>query len=211
MDQSRFAPVADFCRESYTLDELIELTTILRRHQVSEVAFTASGRLRVAGPDSRRMAALAEELHPLTQARQNRWLTSIQACPGRKWCRHGLLDAEEIAARIEKIVLPVPPPARIKVGVAGCSRCCAEPYVRDIGLIAEPGGWKLVFGGNGGGRPRIANVIDAGLDDETAIALLTSCLTVYGQHAGKNMRTARFMDSFGVEPFLEILSKKMRS
>jgi NAD(P)H-nitrite reductase large subunit len=203
MDPIRLAPVADFHVERYTPEELAELALILRRHQVTDIAFAASGRLRVAGLNPEQMAILAQELHPLSKARPNRWITSIQACPGRRWCRHGVLDSEEMAARIENIALPDSPPARIKIGIAGCSRCCAEPYVRDIGLIAEPAGWKLVFGGNAGGRPRFGDVISFGLNDDQAIALLTSCLTVYVQHAGKRLRTARFMESFGVAAFLE--------
>nr|MDA3969843.1 NAD(P)/FAD-dependent oxidoreductase [Desulfobulbaceae bacterium] len=47
---------------------------------------------------------------------------------------------------------------------------------------------------NGGGNPRIGDVIAEHLSDEDVIALAQRCLQFYGDNAKKKERTARFME-----------------
>jgi len=195
--------------ETFSLEELELLTRILRDHQVDGIRFTAAGRLRLAGVDRQQLDAIAQALQPLAADRTTGWITTIQACPGKEGCRYGTRDGEALAAKIAAITLPFTPPAKIKIGIAGCAMCCTEPYVRDIGILAEQKGWKLIFGGNAAGRPRIGDVIAEGLNDVEVIELLTRCLTVYARNARPKMRTARFLESFGAAKFRdEVVSMK---
>ena len=41
-------------------------------------------------------------------------------------------------------------PHKIKLGVSGCARECAEARSKDVGVIATENGWNLYVGGNGG-------------------------------------------------------------
>ncbi|MCK4838319.1 MAG: hypothetical protein KAS94_05915 [Desulfobulbaceae bacterium] len=70
---------------------------------------------------------------------------------------------------------------------------CCESYIRDVGIFGKKKGWTLVFGGNGGGCPRIGDIIAEGLDDEEVIKLAAKCLAYYKEHARKFERTGRFM------------------
>ena len=44
-------------------------------------------------------------------------------------------------------------PHKIKMGVSGCARECAEAAGKDVGVIATENGWNLYVGGNGGMTP----------------------------------------------------------
>ena len=55
-------------------------------------------------------------------------------------------------------------PHKIKAGVSGCARECAEAQSKDIGVIAADNGWNLYVGGNGGFRPRHADLLLSGVD-----------------------------------------------
>ena len=55
-------------------------------------------------------------------------------------------------------------PHKIKAGVSGCARECAEAQSKDIGVIAAENGWNLYVGGNGGFRPRHADLLLSGVD-----------------------------------------------
>jgi len=57
----------------------------------------------------------------------------------------------------------------------------------------------LIFGGNGGGCPRIGDIIGEGLDDEQVIDLAKQCLDFYRSRARKFERTARFMRRTALE------------
>ncbi|MFV0438745.1 MAG: NAD(P)/FAD-dependent oxidoreductase [Desulfopila sp.] len=205
MAHQQFSLVPDFRAATLTVDHLKQLTEILQSFHISSLQITGSGRLRVAGIDHRLLHSLSQALQPLTTPVTASWLTSLQACPGQAGCRHGCGDGAALAARIEAIEPETALPAKIKIGIAGCPRCCTEPLVRDIGVIATPRGWKLCFGGNGGGRPRIADTIGTGLSEDQVIALLRRCLEIYGRNSRPGMRTARFLESFGLERFRQML------
>jgi NAD(P)H-nitrite reductase large subunit len=200
-----FPLVPAFQAESFTIDNLERIIRILKSYQVKELKFTSGHRLGLSGLTREELACVSHELQQFSTARGNSWYTSLQACPGREYCRYGLDDSETLARRIKEIELPVLPPGKIKVGIAGCGRCCTEPYVRDIGLIAGNTGWTLIFGGNAGGRPRIGDVITEKLTAGQVVELIRRCLTVYQENAGAKMRTARFMEVYGTKPFLEAI------
>ena len=46
--------------------------------------------------------------------------------------------------------------------MSGCARECAEAQSKDFGVIATENGWNLYVGGNGGFRPRHADLLLSG-------------------------------------------------
>jgi NAD(P)H-nitrite reductase large subunit len=65
--------------------------------------------------------------------------------------------------------------------------------VRDIGVFGKKNGWTLVFGGNGGGCPRIADIVAEDLSDDEVIEYIGRCLDFYRKNARKMERTGRLM------------------
>lgn len=63
----------------------------------------------------------------------------------------------------------------------------------------------MVFGGNGGGNPRLGDIIAEALTDDQVVDLVQKCLTVYQQNAKYKSRTARFMERFGIDAFKEVV------
>jgi NAD(P)H-nitrite reductase large subunit len=123
----------------------------------------------------------------------------VQACPGTEVCKFGVRDSLGLGLELEKLYVGMDLPAKVKIGVSGCPFCCAESYVRDIGLIGRKKGWILTFGGNSGGRPRIGDVIAEDLSDSEAVALVQRCLVYYRDNVEKKLRTARFVEKTGIE------------
>lgn len=205
MSGKTFFLIPGFRATSYTTEDFSSLLSILQKYNVSELKFTSTRRLAVVGPSKIACSEIGRELESLFPPieKSSGWITYIQACPGRDACKYGLKSGDHLRDLIEKIELPSPLQAKIKIGIAGCRMCCTEPMVRDIGLIAENRGWKLIFGGNAGGRARVGDIIADGLTDEQAVELIRKCLNVYQAHAAPKMRTARFIESFGAEKFIK--------
>ena len=107
--------------------------------------------------------------------------------------------------RIKNLEFQTSMPAKVKVAVAGCPRCCTMPFVRDIGLIPANGGWTLTFGGNGGGKPRIGDILAKKIPENEVIRLVYKSLLIYCEHAGARQRTSRFIEKFGIQRFKEQL------
>ena len=77
-------------------------------------------------------------------------LRTVKSCVGSTWCRYGVQDSVGMAIRLEERYRGLRSPHKIKMGVSGCTRECAEAQSKDVGVIATENGWNLYVGGNGG-------------------------------------------------------------
>ena len=90
-------------------------------------------------------------------------------------------------------------PAKIKIGVSGCPFCCAESFVRDIGVFGKKNGWTFIVGGSSARRPRIGDLMAENLSKDEVIDLTKRSLEYYGDKGKKRERMARFVDRIGIE------------
>ena len=93
---------------------------------------------------------------------------TVKSCVGSTWCRYGVQDSVSLAIELELRYRGIRSPHKIKAGVSGCARECAEAQSKDIGVIAADNGWNLYVGGNGGFRPRHADLLLTGVDTRNA-------------------------------------------
>lgn len=183
-----------------TLDDLERITDIVRRYKVPMVKITGAQRLFYQGLHPEQLAELKDELHiPDSPPHARNRVNYVQACPGKKWCKYGTKNTEKIAEALNNLELDGPLPAKVKVGISACRMCCCESWMRDIGLTAEKKGWRLSFGGNAAGRPRIGDLVADGLSDERAVELIKKILNYYLTTAKFKTRSARFMERVGIE------------
>jgi nitrite reductase (NADH) large subunit len=113
---------------------------------------------------------------------------------GSTWCRYGVQDSVAMAIRIEERYRGLRAPHKLKSAVSGCTRECAEAQSKDFGVIATEKGWNLYVGGNGGMKPRHADLFAVDVDDETLIKLIDRFLMFYIRTADRLQRTATWLD-----------------
>jgi len=121
-------------------------------------------------------------------------LRTVKSCVGATWCRYGMHESVTFAIEIENRYKGLRSPHKLKGGVSGCIRECAEARGKDFGLIAVDGGWNLYVCGNGGATPKHAVLFAEQLDDKTAIKYLDRFLMYYIQTAGPLVRTAPWLE-----------------
>jgi nitrite reductase (NADH) large subunit len=114
---------------------------------------------------------------------------------GSTWCRYGVQDSVAMALRLEDRYKGLRSPHKLKFAVSGCTRECAEAQSKDIGVIATDKGWNLYVCGNGGMRPRHAELFATDLDDETLVRLIDRVLMFYIRTADKLQRTSVWRES----------------
>ena len=134
-------------------------------------------------------------------------LRTVKSCVGTTWCRYGVQDSVAFAVRVENRYKGIRAPHKIKSAVSGCVRECAEAQGKDFGLVATERGYNLYVGGNGGAKPRHADLLAADLDEETAIRYIDRFLMYYIMTADKLTRTAVWLDKMagGVEHLREVI------
>jgi hypothetical protein len=86
-------------------------------------------------------------------------------------------------------------PHKIKFGVSGCTRECAEAQGKDVGIIATDKGWNLYVCGNGGMKPRHAELLAADLDEATLVRYVDRFLMFYVRTADRLQRTSTWRDN----------------
>jgi assimilatory nitrate reductase (NADH) beta subunit (EC 1.7.1.1)/assimilatory nitrite reductase (NAD(P)H) small subunit (EC 1.7.1.4)/assimilatory nitrite reductase (NAD(P)H) large subunit precursor (EC 1.7.1.4) len=86
-------------------------------------------------------------------------LRTVKSCVGSTWCRYGVQDSTAFAIALENRYKGLRAPHKIKMAVSGCTRECAEAQSKDIGVIATDKGWNLYVCGNGGMKPRHADLV----------------------------------------------------
>jgi nitrite reductase (NADH) large subunit len=114
---------------------------------------------------------------------------------GSTWCRYGVQDSVRLAIDLELRYRGLRAPHKIKAGVSGCARECAEARGKDVGVIATERGWNLYVGGNGGFTPRHAVELATDLDTETLVAYIDRFLMYYIRTADRLQRTAAWIES----------------
>ena len=122
-------------------------------------------------------------------------LRTVKSCVGSTWCRFGIDDSVGLAIELENRYKGLRAPHKIKMGVSGCTRECAEAQGKDIGVIATEGGWNLYVCGNGGMKPRHADLFATDLDKETLIKYIDRMLIFYVRTADKLQRTSVWMEN----------------
>ncbi len=115
---------------------------------------------------------------------------TVKSCVGSTWCRYGVDDSVGLAIEIENRYKGLRSPHKLKFAVSGCTRECAEAQSKDIGVIATEKGWNLYTCGNGGMKPRHADLFASDLDKETLIKYIDRLLMFYVRTADRLQRTS---------------------
>ncbi|MCH4091401.1 nitrite reductase large subunit NirB [Acetobacter sp.] len=115
---------------------------------------------------------------------------TVKSCVGSTWCRYGVQDSVRKALDLENRYKGLRSPHKLKFAVSGCTRECAEAQSKDVGVIATENGWNLYVCGNGGMRPRHAELFATDLDTDTLLKYIDRFLMFYIRTADKLQRTS---------------------
>jgi nitrite reductase (NADH) large subunit len=126
-------------------------------------------------------------------------LRTVKSCVGSTWCRFGVQDSTSLAIMLETRYRGLRAPHKIKCGVSGCARECAEARSKDVGVIATENGWNLYVAGNGGFRPRHAGLFASDLSTEDLVRLIDRFLMFYIRTADRLQRTAGWLEALSEE------------
>ncbi len=192
-----------------TPDQLIALGRIAKKYSLY-TKITGGQRVDLFGAQVQQLPDIWEEViaaglesgHAYGKA-----LRTVKSCVGSTWCRYGVQDSVGFAIRIEKRYRGIRAPHKLKSAVSGCIRECAEAQSKDFGLIATEKGYNLYVGGNGGSKPRHADLLAADLDEATAIKYIDRFLMYYIETADRLTRTSVWLENLegGIEKLRDVI------
>ena len=179
-----------------TPDKLIALGKIAKKYDLY-TKVTGGVRIDLFGATLNQLPLIWKELidHGFESGHAyGKSLRTVKTCVGSTWCRYGMDESVSFGIELENRYRGIRAPHKIKGGVSGCIRECAEARGKDFGLIAVEGGWNLYVGGNGGATPRHAELLAEQIDNETVIKYLDRYLMFYMQTAKPLQRTAAWQE-----------------
>lgn len=180
--------------------EVLEaIARVVRKYKIPIVKITSGQRLALVGLEREQIEPVWRDLGLDIGQATALCLHYVQACPGNSVCKFGVDDSLGLGTELEKTMSGMGFPAKLKVGVSGCPMCCAESYMRDVGLFAKNKGWTVIVGGNAGARPRIGDVLAVDLPHAAAVALCLKFLHYYQAEGKPRERSARFVQRLGIE------------
>lgn len=179
-----------------TPDKLIVIGTVAKKYNLY-TKITGGQRIDMFGAHVTDLPKIWEELIAAgfeSGHAYGKSLRTVKSCVGSTWCRFGLHDSVSFAIEIEERYRGLRSPHKLKGGVSGCIRECAEAQSKDFGIIATEKGWNLFVCGNGGSKPQHAQLLATDLDNETCIKYLDRFLMFYIKTADPLTRTATWLN-----------------
>ncbi|MEE1925067.1 nitrite reductase large subunit NirB [Pseudomonas sp. 148P] len=190
-----------------TPDKLIVIGEVAKKYDLY-TKITGGQRIDLFGAQLHELPLIWEELIAAgfeTGHAYGKSTRTVKSCVGSTWCRYGVQDSVKMALLLEDRYKGLRSPHKLKFAVSGCTRECAEAQSKDIGVIATEKGWNLYVCGNGGMRPRHAELFATDLDDETLVRLIDRVLMFYIRTADKLQRTSVWRE--GLEGGLDYLKQ----
>jgi len=178
---------------------LRKLADVAEKYQAQALKITGATRIAIVGLKEEDIDHVWQDLGMDKGAAVGRCVRSIRACPGNTFCSFGKQNSLGMGMKLDNLYHGAELPGKFKMAVSGCPLGCAESWVRDLGLIGEAGGWKVVVGGNVGAKPRIANELVTGLDDAQAMEWADKVISCYREQANKGERLGRMIDRLGFD------------
>ena len=192
-----------------TPDKLITLGRVAKKYGLY-TKITGGQRVDLFGAQPHQLPEIWEELvaagfesgHAYGKA-----LRTVKSCVGSTWCRYGVQNSVAFAIQLEQRYRGIRAPHKVKMAVSGCVRECAEAQSKDIGLVATDNGYNLYVCGNGGAKPRHAELLVANIDEETAIRYIDRFMMYYIRTADTLTRTAVWVEKMagGLEHLRDVV------
>ncbi|HEY9545260.1 MAG TPA: nitrite reductase large subunit NirB [Solimonas sp.] len=180
-----------------TADKLIAIGMVAKKYGLY-TKITGGQRIDLFGAEVHQLPPIWKEL--ITAGFESghaygKSLRTVKSCVGSTWCRYGVQDSATLAIDLENRYKGLRSPHKIKFAVSGCTRECAEAQGKDVGVIATEKGWNLYVCGNGGMKPRHAELLASDLDTETLYRYVDRFLMFYVRTADRLQRTSVWRDN----------------
>jgi nitrite reductase (NADH) large subunit len=187
-------------------DDLIKIGQVAKKYDVRMVKVTGGQRIDLLGIKKDDLPGVWADLGMPSGYAYTKALRTVKTCVGSEFCRYGTNDSTGLGIALEKRYQGFEFPAKVKLGVSGCPRNCAESTVKDVGIVATEGGeWEVLVGGAAGAHVRKAETLGRVPSQAEAIRVVGRFLIYYRDNAKWLERTYDFVPRVGIERLRDVI------
>ena len=179
--------------------QLRKIADVAEKHGCPMLKISGEARIALIGLGEEQVDGVWAELGIEPGSVVGLCIRGVRACPGTTFCKRGMQDSLAVGLELDRCYHGRPLPGKMKLAVSGCPNQCAESSVRDIGLVGSSRGWKVLAGGCGAGRPRLADKIADALTTEQALALVDKLVEFFAANARPHDRMGRLIERIGLD------------
>jgi nitrite reductase (NADH) large subunit len=185
-----------------TAKELRAIADVVERYAIPSVKVTGGQRIDLLGVKKEQLPLVWADLNRagmISGYAYGKSLRTVKTCVGSEWCRFGTQDSTAMGIAIEKATWGAWTPHKVKMGVSGCPRNCAEATVKDFGVVAVESGWELHVGGAAGLHVRPTDLLCKVATEQGVIEHCLAFLQLYREEARYLERAAPWIGRVGLD------------
>ena len=180
---------------------LRKLADVAEKYAAAALKLTSAARIAIVGLKEEDLDGVWDDLGMSPGAAVGLCVRSVKACPGTTFCKRGQQDSLSLGMQLDEKYHGMQMPGKLKIGVSGCPNQCAETCIKDVGLVGRRSGWTVLVGGNGGGKPRLAQNLAEELATDDALALVDRVIGFFRENAKPHERIGRMIERIGIDAF----------
>ena len=181
-------------------DTLHKIADVAEKYQVKIIKMNSEHRIGFYGINEEDIEAIFDDLGMEPGGFIGKCVRGVKFCTGITSCKKGYQNTVKLGLRIDDTFHRMETPHKVKISLSGCTSCCAESNVRDIGLIGTPKGWRMLVGGTCGLQTKKGQLMAKDLSDDQVINYISKILDYYKER-GIEKRMGAFIDKIGFEKF----------
>ena len=185
-----------------TAAELRAIADVVVKYAIPTVKCTGGQRIDMLGVKKDDLPGVWADLNAAGMVSGHAYgksLRTVKTCVGTDWCRFGTQDSTGMGVRLEQELWGSWTPAKVKLGVSGCPRNCAEATCKDIGVICVDSGYEIHVGGAAGLEIRGTELLCKVADEEEARRLIAAIMQYYREDAFYLERIHKWLARIGLE------------
>lgn len=182
-----------------TPENLEKIAKVTKKYN-GVLKITSGQRILITNLKEEDLKEIWKELDMEPAVKEQNSVKNVEICPAG-FCKRSKYNTIGIGMKLSKKYQWMPMPCRTKIGVAGCRNACGGVYSKDVGVIADVKGFRVVAGGSAGFNPRIADVIALDIEEKEALILVDSIFEYYKENAIPGEKLGFFIDRIGIDNF----------
>jgi nitrite reductase (NADH) large subunit len=182
--------------------ELRAIADVVDKFEIPAVKVTGGQRIDLLGVKKDDLPAVWADLNAAGMVSGHAYakgLRTVKTCVGSEWCRFGTQDSTGLGVRLEKFMWGSWTPAKVKLGVSGCPRNCAEATCKDIGVVCVDSGYEIHVGGAAGLHIQGTELLTKVTTEEEAVWTVCAVTQFYRENAWYLERIYKWMARIGIE------------
>jgi nitrite reductase (NADH) large subunit len=182
--------------------ELRAIADAVEKFQIPTVKVTGGQRIDMLGVRKEDLPAVWADLSAAGMVSGHAYgkaLRTVKTCVGSEWCRFGTQDSTGLGVKIEKFMWGSWTPAKVKMGVSGCPRNCAEATCKDVGVVCVDSGYDIHFAGAAGLDIKGTEVLGHVSTQEEVVETIAALVQLYREQGRYLERIYKWAKRVGVD------------